>query len=254
MSSQHPFDDALLTQYLLGALPEDQTERVDEASITNDEIALRLRAMENDLVDAYVRGELSGETLERFESAYLANPERRKRVVFATALRDGGQPAANDAGRWLAWAAAAVIAVLAIGYAISTRRSTQPAVRTVLVARAPVSQPHAVVTLLLLPPTRGVASMPQLRVPDRNALVILRLQLESGDFPAYSASVRDLVTNEIVAIERLKPVAEGDAKIVSVTVPASTFKEQNYTVEVSGLPPGRPAELMASYAFHVTLR
>ena len=58
-------------------LPED-AERLDEASIVDDEIAARLRMVEHDLVDAYVRGRLTGDTLARFESHYLASPRRRE--------------------------------------------------------------------------------------------------------------------------------------------------------------------------------
>ena len=76
-------DDRQLARYLLGLLPDDDVERLDEASIVDDEIAARLRIVENDLVDAYVRGTLSGELLERFESRYLASPRRRHKTKFA---------------------------------------------------------------------------------------------------------------------------------------------------------------------------
>jgi hypothetical protein len=52
-------DDELVVRYLLGALPDDDTECLDELSITDDEFALRLRTVEQDLVDAHVKGELS---------------------------------------------------------------------------------------------------------------------------------------------------------------------------------------------------
>ena len=81
-------DDKLLSQYLLGLLPEREAERLDELSITDDEVAARLQAVENDLVDAYARGELSGPTLERFNSYYLTSPRRREKVGFARGLQN----------------------------------------------------------------------------------------------------------------------------------------------------------------------
>jgi len=72
-----------LVQYLLGVLPPEDTERLDEASIVDDDIAARLRRVEDDLVDSYVRGQLSGDTLAQFESHYLASRHRRDRVEFA---------------------------------------------------------------------------------------------------------------------------------------------------------------------------
>ena len=84
MSVNDPGRDTLeLERYLLGLLPDEDAERLDEMSISDDEVAGRLRVVENDLVDAYVRGTLSGEKLERFESFYLSSDRRREKVRFA---------------------------------------------------------------------------------------------------------------------------------------------------------------------------
>ncbi len=76
-------DDTHLTHYLLGMLDDEQVERLDEAAIVDDDVAARLRVVETDLIDAYVRGRLSGDVLEHFESRYLASPRRRDGVKFA---------------------------------------------------------------------------------------------------------------------------------------------------------------------------
>jgi hypothetical protein len=77
------FHDDQLISYLLGRLPEEEAERLDEQSIVDDELAARLRLAEDDLVDAYASGTLTGETLQRFESFYLASPRRRRKAAFA---------------------------------------------------------------------------------------------------------------------------------------------------------------------------
>jgi hypothetical protein len=77
-------DDEQLTRYVLALLPDAEIERLDEASIVDTEVASRLRIVENDLIDSYVRGTLTGEVLERFESYYLSSPRRREHVRFAT--------------------------------------------------------------------------------------------------------------------------------------------------------------------------
>jgi hypothetical protein len=76
-------NDQMLVRYLLGLLRPEDAERLDEACMVDDEIAARLRLAEQDLVDAYVRRRLTGETLARFESHYLASPRRRENVAFA---------------------------------------------------------------------------------------------------------------------------------------------------------------------------
>src|SRR5215471_6935099 len=85
----------MMIEYLLGSLPEKEAERLDELSITDDAFVSRLNDVENDLVDAYVRGELSGEIRERFRSFYLASPKRRAKVRFAETLLAHGKRAAR---------------------------------------------------------------------------------------------------------------------------------------------------------------
>jgi hypothetical protein len=127
------------TEYLLGALPEAETERLDELSITDNEFAESLQAAEKDLVDAYVLGELTGVDLERFKTHYLASPLRREKVEFAKVLQSLGrqelagalatpQAAPTRRGRFAAWRvfitprpilqwglAAAALAMLVVG-------------------------------------------------------------------------------------------------------------------------------------------
>jgi cell division protein FtsB len=79
--------DQAITQYLLGSLPQGETEHLDELSVTSQEFAEVLSASEKDLIDAYVQGGLSGTMLAQFESQYLASPIRRERVEFAEAFQ-----------------------------------------------------------------------------------------------------------------------------------------------------------------------
>lgn len=85
MSYSH--DDQHLIRYLLGSLPDSEAERLDELSVADDEFVSRLSAAENELVDTYVRGGLSGDALRQFQTHYLATPARREKVRFAETLR-----------------------------------------------------------------------------------------------------------------------------------------------------------------------
>src|SRR5262249_5784040 len=125
--------DQQLVRHLLGLLPPDEADRIDELTIVDDEIAARLRGVEDDLVDAYVRGALSGDTLTRFESHYLSSPLRRRRALFAKSLVpavDRATPTAPVAApqsqrpRWtpaLAVAAAVLLAAC-VGLVVQTAR------------------------------------------------------------------------------------------------------------------------------------
>jgi hypothetical protein len=81
-------DDAqTLTQYLLGSLSAAETERLDELSVTDDEVAETLKSVEKDLIDAYVQDELNEAARTQFKTYYLASATRRERVAFAQAFQ-----------------------------------------------------------------------------------------------------------------------------------------------------------------------
>jgi hypothetical protein len=87
MSPDHAPDDALLRRYLLGQTTAEESDRIDELSVTSDELAARLQSMEYDLTDEYAAGELSGDALEAFRSTYPLSSDGRAQVRFAQTLR-----------------------------------------------------------------------------------------------------------------------------------------------------------------------
>ena len=89
--SKDDYNEKTLREYLLGLLPEAETERLDELSVTEEEFAEHLRTVEDDLIDAYVNGELTGPELLRFPRQYLRSPLGGERVRFAQAFRDSNQ-------------------------------------------------------------------------------------------------------------------------------------------------------------------
>jgi hypothetical protein len=100
--------DRMLAQYLLGQLSEEEQNHLEERLFT-DECYEQLIAVEEDLVEAYLLGELSPYDRERFESHFLASPSRRSRVEFTKtlyqALNEGPSleriaPARNDSTVW----------------------------------------------------------------------------------------------------------------------------------------------------------
>jgi type II secretory pathway pseudopilin PulG len=80
-------NEKLISRYLLGELPEDQQVEIEDRAFSDKDYLATITTVENDLIDEYVRGELSAADQKRFESRFLASAERRKRVEFAKALR-----------------------------------------------------------------------------------------------------------------------------------------------------------------------
>jgi hypothetical protein len=73
-------DQRLLCRYLLEDLGEEERERLEEDYLADDDLYMKLMVAEDELIAAYVQGELSRGDRAKFEQAYLTNPRRRRKV------------------------------------------------------------------------------------------------------------------------------------------------------------------------------
>jgi hypothetical protein len=315
-SDNPALNDELLKRYVLGALSEAETERLDELSVTDEAFAGRLDAAENDLVDAYVRGELPPEDLEQFKSSYLSSPKRQQKVRFAEGFlalerraagaRAGMQEAAAEpspteralpkgSARRMAvvprfkfqWglAAACLALLVAGGYLLfqnlelrkqlsqaQSRRSDAGALEMQL-AQAQAAEEKSrkeleqarnsqlkldqikTVSMLLPPPLRGAGAIPKVRVSRGTDLVVLVLPLETDDFPVYRAKLKDPRSNRVLwSSSALMVVPGGERKSVSISFPAGLLKQQNYIVDLAGIPSHGASEIVGGYPFTVVLQ
>jgi hypothetical protein len=281
-------DDEMLVRYVLGLLPDDARERLDEASIVNDEVAARLRHAETDLIDNYVQGQLSGATLERFESYYLSSPHRREKVRLAASVLSAvdrsvarAEPASRKDRvvgpirlRWLAFAA--TFAIVASGVflfdalrlrnestratsgngAVEPRASEPSSASSPPVSVSPsgkrAAPPERVVAVVLPPPTRAVAPIPTLAIPAGVDRVRFELQLETNDFPSYRVGLKVPATDRILwRSDWIVPRSSADQASILVVVPANLLGPQHYSLDLAGRGAGDRAEVIGSYTVQV---
>jgi hypothetical protein len=98
---REPYDQQVITEYLLGTLSAAESERFDELSFTDESFIEARNAIENDLIDAYVNEEIESALLDQFESHYLASPLKREKVDLARAFLESANciaPQIADAG------------------------------------------------------------------------------------------------------------------------------------------------------------
>ena len=81
--------EQIIRRYLVGELSESEQAALEEKYFTDPQAFNQMLKTESELVDSYVRGQLSRRARERFEQSYLAHPRRRERVKFADALASG---------------------------------------------------------------------------------------------------------------------------------------------------------------------
>lgn len=85
----------MMIRYLLGDLPEEDRWALASEYISDEGAYEELCAVEDELIDKYLRGELDERTRPRFERHYLASERRRAKVEFARAFMKMRQPAGS---------------------------------------------------------------------------------------------------------------------------------------------------------------
>ena len=78
--------ETLIRRYLLDDLPQDERTKLEDLYFTETDTFEELVAAENDLIDSYVRDELSGTETKQFEAQYCSTPALFSRVEFARSL------------------------------------------------------------------------------------------------------------------------------------------------------------------------
>jgi anti-sigma factor RsiW len=131
-------DDAVLTRYLLGEMSEAEREAFEARMLADPELSEAIAAVETDLIDEYLRGELDAGVRRKVEIHLLATEAQRARLraaqTFQQALapRPAVVPMWRKTPRWLPLAAAALIAFAAALtlFVPRVRRAETPVVPT----------------------------------------------------------------------------------------------------------------------------
>lgn len=76
-------NDERITAYLLQELSEEEAERFEDECFAQEEWPAELDSVEQDLIDAYLRNELTKERQLRFKEKYLITDARKARVLTA---------------------------------------------------------------------------------------------------------------------------------------------------------------------------
>lgn len=243
----------------------------------------RGRERPNDLVDVYVRGGLAGETLERFKSFYLTSAKRLEKVSFARTflvLSERATAVRRPASRWRwlaapawAFACAALLVLLAGGYLLyddlrlrnqmieaqaeraALRQRATPEAATAKPAPAKTGAPPNAVSaaaVVLFPQTRGIGPIATVTVPAGLERISFQLNLESDDFAEYRVALKDPAARQTVwRSGRLTARSRGEDRAVLVRLLTSLLKQQNYSLELTGIRGGGATEFAGSYAFRV---
>jgi hypothetical protein len=248
MRSDSPaVDEDLVFRYMCGRLTEEDRMAL-EARCLGDEAAYQeVRALEDEWVDRYARGELSPAERAAFEDGFLSSPDGSRRVAFAAALlRRGsavGRPVVAPRGRsWGAWAAALVLGSGLALMLVQARRGDERAPET-------IESPRVVSLTLVSGASRGPGGAARVAIPRGTASLDLHARLPGeGPSPVAVDAALEVVGGGTVWRQEAAAVRRaGSAAEIVLPVPVGVLTTQDYVLRLTSRPPDPPREVAAFF-------
>jgi len=103
LMNMDPTNDLPLKSYLLGDLNPNEQQRLEQRLMIDSAAFEELRWIEDELIDDYLEGSLSGSEKEKFENFFLSTPERRQKLSFAESLKRYVAVHSSKENRWSIW-------------------------------------------------------------------------------------------------------------------------------------------------------
>jgi len=267
-----------VVRYLLGELTEEECDELEGAYFATTDGFEELQAVEQELMDAYVAGELSPERRLRFEGRQV--PGEHRDVSFARALRAvlrDRRPSVARAeargrrrlGPWLP-AAAAVLSMGAVGWlALRAPRPEQPP-DTGRREPSPVSPPpHGAAPTPMASPsdrsralsvtltaglTRNDRGLRRIVVPAEAERVVFTLVVDDEGPTTYRAVLQDASGKDLLDVSPLHERTAGQGRVVDVQVLARVLADGDYVLQLQSPGGAGRAEDREEYAFRVIRR
>ena len=267
-------EQEVIRQYLLGLTPPEDSLAVEEQLLAGDGFYEELLSGEDELVDQYLRGELSEPERQRFTNHFLQAPERRQKLRFARVLRRYVALAAKAEARETTTAAALP--------AEAPRPARPPQSFSFLPFRSPVvsygllaamllmiggiswnlfnnwrqqsSLPAGEVVAVALTPglTRDSGETKRIAISPGIGILRLQLQIATADYASYRVVVLSNDRSEIWRRADLPAQALAGSRTVVADVPANSLGAGDYQIRLSGQAANGAFEDLATYQLRIT--
>ena len=256
--NEEPVSDALLRQFLLGQVDDQERQRLESMFVTGALSRERVMAAEQHLMDDFLDDSLTPENRERFLAQYGETPAEQRKLRIAQSIHDWAATSANGVGaaagsRWSrlfgrVWlrpvavvpiAAVVLIAIVVAVIALRSRweqRNTHLAMQQELVRLNLPSmlREPSVGSVTLTPGTVRSAEAENEVTPPANAeFVELRLLWTQKErFPSYQATIRRFEEDESFTIPNLQL---DSGNVIHLRLPPSYLTRGLYQIEISGV-------------------
>ena len=236
-------DSSRITRYLLEDVTPSEQEEIERRYFSDPEYLALVEAVEDDLIDAYARRDLSRADRERFERYFLRTRTRRERVKMAEALLEH-LPKRRSFRPVILAIAATLVVLIGLGTWLVTREAQPVAPSSAVHAPArvtPSAAPPVTVAVTLMPGlTRAGTTLPRVVLPrDVQTVQVNALIDVEGEWRDLSASLR---SSDWSAINL---TMNGD-RMVAMTIPATMLSAGEHVLVISAR-----GEVLGDYPFVV---
>ena len=218
--------DERIIAYLLEELPEQEAEQFEEQCFAQDEWPDQLDAAEHELIDAYLRNELTSDRKRRFQERYLTTDARKARVLAMKTVHETLCPV-KPPSTWSEWLKAFFRRPLVPQTAIAVL-VLAAVVIVILTPRSPRTFTEIEVAMSSSDRATGAQSEKVSLPLSTEALKIhLKLPEPSADTTGYSVQWQDTHGQ----VRELK-IDSQDAQSLVVTIPANQVSPGQYLLRL----------------------
>lgn len=266
--NSHAAEREYIKQYLLGTIEVANQEQLELRLLADADFQEELSIAENEIVHAYLTGQLTAQERKLFEKHFLSTPERRQKLRFFANLIESidslpkplseahlPRPRGRSLPAFLHWenpflklSFAAVVLVLVVGGAwmfVQDRgASSTGGVRSQL----------ATYTVTLSSGRQrdvGAAQTTRVNIPGGVEMVDFRLPAATGDYRSLRAVLLTDGSVEKFRTDELEVETGGEAGMLRLGIPSSTLTRGDYELKLYGLSPPQDEEEIAVYYFRV---
>lgn len=243
------------TAYLLDELPQHEAEQFEEECFAKPEWPeLELESAEEDLIEAYIKNELSPERRRRFEENYLTTTAREEKLLFARSfLRvvcPGNQPTWTQKvfGFLKSLVYAPHFAVPRFAMILVTLGLSGALLWFGVTRRTPQTFAHLNLTISI--DSRAASGQVEtIKLPLAEDALRLSMTLPE---PAPQGAAYRVQWEDVRGLLKDLNVEKQDSKSISVVIPAGEITRGQYTLKLFGKnPDGTETRVAGNYYFNV---
>ena len=232
-------NEAALRAYLLGKLTESEVALVENRLIEDSDLFSQLEVAEDDLFDAYARGQLDEDERRRFRERFGKNSGRGD-FARALAMRTASARVVPFPRRY--WIPLSVAATLLLGVYLFPWRNLQPAeparpAGTVAATAPAAAAPVAVVmhVPLSLGTSRAAGGAASVAIESKTTSADLGIRLNPADgYAVYAVAVRSRDGKVVWDSNSLHAALENGDLMLHAVVPADRLAAGAYEIAVRG--------------------